>query len=155
MKGFYLDKESMEYEKYKGRNTYNESWYSIDPKTRSEKSGIDPKTGKLRNLDYYYVDLNVITFDDKRSANKYIDGCLNFYTVVGKGRWKEGSYSGKVYGKRTICFKIKDGVPGRNKRIKILKGGKVAELTVGGEVNKKYIPVEFIEKIAGIVESRL
>jgi len=157
MAGMYLDKESIKYEKNRerGMNIYTENWYSIDPKTYHEKSGINIKTGKLNNVDCYYVRFVLIDWKNKNSANAQIDRCLNNFTAVGRGRWKEGSYLGNVYGERTICFKIKNKAPEGYNSIKFLTGKKVVEITVGGEVNKKYLPVEFIEKIAGIVESRL
>jgi len=157
IKGFYLDTESIESEKDNERGTraYTECWYSMDPEIFHEKSGIDSKTGKLKKVDCYYIDICVITCKNRKLANDYIERYLKHFTVVGRGRWKEGSYLGNVYGERTICFKVKNKIPQRNKSVKFLIGRKVVEIHTGGEVKGKYTPVEFIENIARVVERRV
>jgi len=91
MKGFYLDKESMKLEKNveTGTYRYTEKWYSIDPKTYHEKSGIDSKTGKLKNFESYRIRLCVVDYIDKKSANKYLDGCISFLQLLEGGDGKK------------------------------------------------------------------
>jgi len=155
IKGFYLDTERIDLEKDEdGTSIYSEYWYSVKPEIYHEKSGIDSKTGKLKEFDFHYIHIHVITFHNKKPAKEYFESKL-IPTDEKRGRWREGSYLGKVYGDRTICFRDKEEKPDVLKFISILKGKNVIEISCGGTIRGKYPTAEFAENIAKIIEKRV
>jgi hypothetical protein len=124
--------------------SYYEAWSSLG------KREFWGKTDMNNKADYYVLGISITTFPDNKSASEPINQYLQYYgTEQGHGHWEEGSYTGKVYGDRTICLKKGEGLlEGSFFALKIQKGNKSIQITASGELKGKGLSVDFVEGIA-------